>query len=232
MNKAACVAVALCAVLWVGCSGSDDKGKDIKTGTHGIKAPVVSAEDRSRCDVKGKRVIKLDLNRDKQPDVWKLYATKIESGAKVEMMTCKEIDLNFDGRKDIWIYYDKTGSRKMEEMDLDFDGHIDITTIRRANKIVRQDLDTNFDSKPDIWKYFEAEVLVRLDRDSNADGKVDYWEYYEGGRLDRVGYDKDGDGRVDTWDRAPAEASVSPTAATKPTPTPAPKTKAAPTPSK
>jgi len=185
------------------CSG-DDKGKKPETATN---SPAVTKDQRTRCDVKGKRVVELDLNHDKQADVWKLYESKMDGGAKVEQLSCKEIDLNFDGRKDIWIHYDQAGNRRMEEMDLDFDGHIDLVTIRQKGKVARQDLDTNFDGKPDIWKYYENGVLARLDRDSNADGKIDYWEYYEGGQLDRVGYDKDGDGRVDAWDRAAASAS-------------------------
>ena len=194
------VASAL-ALLLVACSGGDEKATETKTAA--AVAPKISKEDKSRCDVKGKRIVKLDLNRDKQPDVWKLYESKTEGGAKIEFLACKEIDLNFDGRKDMWVYYSDNGDRTMEEMDLDFDGRIDIVTFRRGGKVERQELDTNFDGKPDIWKHFEEEVLVRVDRDTNGNGKVDFWEYYEGGRLDRVGHDKDGDGKVDSWNRAP-----------------------------
>ena len=51
-----------------------------------------SKEDRSRCNTSGKRVVTLDLNQDKQPDVWKIYAVKSEGGSKVEVLTCKEQD--------------------------------------------------------------------------------------------------------------------------------------------
>lgn len=205
-------------VLGGACSGSDDKGKTPQTGPN---VPQIPQSDRSRCDAKGKRVVELDLNKDKTPDVWKMYASVTEKGAKVDLLTCKEIDLNFDGRKDVWVYYNADGERKMEEMDLDFDGKIDLTTIRQGGKKVRQDLDTNFDGKPDIWKYFEDEVLTKLHRDTNWDGKVDHIEYYEGGKLDRVGYDKDGDGRVDTWDRAGKTAQpAAGTAAATTTPAP------------
>jgi hypothetical protein len=197
------LAVCGAAIVLCGCPAEQQKAQP-KTGT----GSSVTAEDRSRCNASGKRVVTLDLNQDKQPDVWKIYAAKTEGGSKVEVLTCKEQDLNYDGRKDIWIYYDDTGNRQMEEMDLDFDGKVDLITIRRGGKVVRQELDTNYDGKPDIWKHFVDEVLERVERDSNYDGRVDYWEYYEGGQLDRVGYDKDGDGKPEELDRAPAQATA------------------------
>jgi len=189
--------LALLTLAW-GCNGGT---KQVK------KAPLksltkIKAEERSRCNATGKRVLKLDLNQDKQPDVWKLYRTKLEGGTKVDVLTCKERDVNFDGRKDIWYYYDDEGNIRMEEMDLDFDGRIDLVTHRQGGKIFRQEMDTNHDGKVDVFKYYETGVLNKIDRDSNYDGKIDYWEYYEGGQLDRIGYDDDGDGLVDRWDRA------------------------------
>lgn len=159
-------------------------------------------EKRSRCNVAGKRIVKLDLNKDNQPDVWKLYKTKTEGKTKVEVLTCKERDLNFDGRKDVWYYYNDDGDVRMEEMDLNFDGRIDLTTKRRGGKLFRQEMDTNHDGKVDVWRFYEEEVLVRIERDTNSNGKVNYWEYYEDGQLDRIGYDDDSDGIVDRWDRA------------------------------
>ncbi|MCC6749399.1 MAG: hypothetical protein IT371_17175 [Deltaproteobacteria bacterium] len=188
--------------LFVGCNGQQTAGP--RTGPTG---PDVAGEDKSRCDPTGKREVKLDLNRDDKADVWNLYSSHSEGGSKVDVLTCKAVDLNFDGRRDLWKYFDERGNLTMEEMDLDFDGKVDMVTIRRGGKIVRQEMDTNYDGKPDIWKHFEEEALARVDRDSNHDGKVDYWEYYEGGNLDRIGYDKDGDGKVDVWDRAPAPAA-------------------------
>jgi len=199
--------------LLVACGDSEgDKKSGPKMSPTGSSA---TDEQLSRCRADGKRTVKLDLNKDKQPDVWKLYATKTEGGAKVDVLTCKEVDLNYDGRKDLYVYYDDSGNRTMEEMDLDFDGRIDIVTFRRGGKILRQELDTNFDGKPDIWKHYEDEVLVRVDRDTSGNGRVDFWEYYEGGQLDRVGYDKDGDGKVDSWDRAPSQETAA-AAPTKP----------------
>lgn len=207
----------LCVLFFgFGCGGESQKAKPESSPT----GQQTAQEDRSRCNTDGKRVVTLDLNQNKKPDVWKIYASKVEGGTNVEILTCKEQDLNFDGRKDIWIYYDDQGNRQMEEMDTDFDGKVDLVTIRQNGKVIRQELDTNFDGKPDIWKYFENELLVRIERDSHYTGKVDYWEYYEGGQLDRIAYDKDGDGRPDEFDRAatpPALTASKQSEATSPT---------------
>lgn len=167
----------------------------------------------SRCDTNGKRIVKIDLNQDKQPDVWKLYAKQKIDHTEVDVLTCKERDLNFDGRKDTWYHYDNEGNLALEEMDVDFDGQIDLTTFRRGGKVIRKEMDTDHNNRVDVWQQFEDAVLVRVERDTDGDGRVDYWEHYEGGRIDRIGYDNNGDGRVDRWDRAatapeePANAS-------------------------
>ena len=197
----------------VACGGPKKSTKTAKaTNATANKGPVakVQAADRTRCNSAGKRIVKLDLNRDKQPDVFKLYETKLVNGEKIEVLSCKEVDLNFDGRKDVWNYYDDQGNLRMEEWDLDFDGRIDMTTHRKSGKIHTQELDTNYDKRPDIWRRYEDGVLVRVERDSNNDNRVDYREFYEGGRLDRINYDKDGDGRMESWDRLPAEGGKTP----------------------
>ena len=196
------VASALAATLTgvIGCA-SDRSSSKRQSATASSPA---AQEAKMRCDARGRRVVKIDLNKDDQPDVWKLYETKVEDGSKVDVLTCKERDLNFDGRKDIWYFYDDRGGLNTEEMDLDFDGRIDLVSRRSKGKIYRQEMDTNYDGRVDVWKHFEEEILVRIERDSDYNGKVDLWEYYEDGALDRIGYDNDGDGRVDRWDRAPA----------------------------
>ena len=93
----------------------------------------------------------------------------VENGAKVDVLTCKEVDLNFDGKKDIWVYYENSGNITNEEFDLDFDGKIDLWIYRQNNKIVRQELDTNFDGKPDIWKFYENEKLTRIERSTQQE---------------------------------------------------------------
>jgi hypothetical protein len=166
-------------------------------------APTV---DRSRCDRAGKREVAYDLNRDRRPDVWKLFVQVREGGQTLEALVCKEADLNFDGRKDYWAYYDEKGNLTLEELDMDFDGKIDFVRVFQQGRLVREEMDTDHDGRIDLWKYYEGDALARLERDTKGNGKIDYWEYYEGGVLDRIGLDKDGDGKVDVWERPPPPA--------------------------
>jgi hypothetical protein len=169
----------------------------------GTNVPTPPNVDRSKCDEKGKNVITADTNLDQKADVWKFYQSTDVGGQKTEVLTCKEVDLNHDGKVDLVYYYDDKGVVSMDQADTDFDGKFDMTVYYANGKKVRMEFDTNFDGRPDVWKYFEDEKLVRQERDTNNDGKVDEWEYYEAGKLDRIGYDTTGNGTVNKWDRAP-----------------------------
>jgi hypothetical protein len=159
--------------------------------------------DPTRCDPRGKQVVTADTNDDKRPDVTKLYEVRQVNGAKVQVLACKQVDLNYDDKIDIVYHYDQTGTLSFEEFDLDFDGRFDLWSYYQGGHKVREEMDTNYDRRPDFTKFFEADRLVRVERDTNNDGKVDQWEYYENGKLDRIGYDSTGSGRADKWDRAP-----------------------------
>jgi hypothetical protein len=191
---------ALVATFLFGCASPPRPiplGQSAAAGNLTAAPPV----DRTRCKSDGKQVIEADTNLDKKPDVWKYFVTNAQ-GAQV--MTCRQVDLNHDGKVDITYYYDDAGVQPiLDEVDLDFDGRIDLTTYYVAGRKVREEMDTNYDNQTDVWKIYEDDKLVRIERDSDFNGKVDQWEYYEGGKLDRIGYDTSGSGRVDKWDRAP-----------------------------
>src|SRR4051812_4783362 len=188
-----------------GCgSSSSNKGAEMASAPGGSNIPTAPNVDRSKCTEAGKRVVTGDTNQDKKADVWKYFVSKSSGGNNVEVLVCKQVDLNHDGKLDLVTYYDDTGNIiEMEEADLDLDGKFDSIYYYSQGKKVREESDMNFDQRPDIWKYFEDEKLVRIERDTNNDGRVDEWQYYEGGKLDRIGYDSTGNGKVDRWDRAP-----------------------------
>jgi hypothetical protein len=188
-----------------GCASSAPKQQaEMVSSAPGTNVPAAPNVDRSKCSEAGKQVVTGDTNMDKKPDVWKYFVSKSVGGNTVQVLVCKQVDLNHDGKLDLVTYYDDTGnSIEMEEADLDLDGKFDTIYYYANGKKVREENDMNFDSRPDVWKYFEEEKLVRIERDTNNDGKVDEWQYYEGGKLDRIGYDSTGSGKVDHWDRAP-----------------------------
>ncbi len=198
----ALLSAAMTAAL-IGCGTSQLKSSASlttqSTGS-GEKAPTV---DRTRCDPTGKQLVSIDTNQDKKPDVIKLYTTGTVNGAAVQILACKQVDLNGDSKYDIVYRYDNTGTLTTEEFDLDFDGKYDSMTFYQSGQRVSEEMDTNYDGRSDLTKYFEAGKVVRIEKDSNNDGRVDQWEYYEGDRLDRIGYDSTGSGRVDKWERNP-----------------------------
>ncbi len=152
-----------------------------------------------------------DLTHDGKPDVWK-YVLKDKSGK--ESLLRKEKDLNGDGKIDAWEKYAPDGSIVRVVYDLDFDGKPDETIFYEKEQLVKKELAFGFDGAARSWNYYEKGKLVRKERDTNGDSNVDYWEYWENGEVDRIGVDDDGDGQVDRWEAKkrgePAEGEAAP----------------------
>jgi hypothetical protein len=208
MRKLRTLSVAWAGIVLACSSTQTPAAKGPSEGASNLPAgPVV---DMTRCDPKASnhRVQNLDTNADGKPDVWKIYGSVNVGGQNQEVLLCKQVDLNHDGKVDELVVYNDNGTRVLERFDLDFDQKFDVTIFYEGGKRVREELDTNFDDKTDVWKFYEGDRLVRVELDRNHDGKVDTWEYFEGGKLDRIGYDTTGSGQVEKWDRAPSESSL------------------------
>jgi len=208
----ACCAVALGIS---GCGGSKAAASP-GTASSGLKFSqndFGAQFDRSRCDDKGKQVVTADTNGDGKPDVIKLFTVVEQGGQKVQQLTCRQVDLNHDGKMDIIYSYGPGGMLMTEDFDLDFDGKFDERVYYQEGKKVRMERDMDGDGKPDYVEFYEGGKLVRIERDSNGDGKPDEWQYYENGRLDRIGTDTTGSGRADKWERNPETAEAAPEAA-------------------
>jgi hypothetical protein len=222
-------ALLLLAALAAGCA-SKQQTPLATAGTGGPRGGI--QVDPTRCNPSGKQVVTADVDGDKKADVTKLYETREVNGQKVQILACKQVDLNHDEKIDIVYHYDQAGVLTFEEFDLDFDGRFEAWTYYQGGQKVREDRDINYDGRPDLSEYYEGGRKVRVEVDSNHDGKIDQWEYYENGKLDRIGYDTTGQGRADKWDRAPedltagstsnAEAAAAGTAPSAPAPPPAP----------
>ncbi len=151
-------------------------------------------------------VSEYDLDHDGKPDTWKT-ARRLPDGR--EVLVRVERDLNADGKVDVREYYDAEGNLEKQVIDLDFDGKPDVVLYFEKGQLVRKEYAFGFDGKPHAWSYYEKNRLVRKERDENGDGKVDYWEYWENGEIDRIGIDLDGDGKVDKWEsRKPPTAEA------------------------
>jgi hypothetical protein len=152
----------------------------------------------------GETLSQYDLNHDGRPDVWKVTRRAADGR---EVLVRRQLDLNGDGKIDVWEEYDQAGSLVKQTVDLDFDGRPDEVIHFEKGQVVRKEMGFAFDGKPHAWLYYEKGKLVRKERDENGDGRVDVWEYWDGDEVDRIGYDLDGDGRVDRWEQRKPRAT-------------------------
>jgi len=113
------------------------------------------------------------------------------------LLVRREADLNQDGRIDIWSFFDESGAVTQEKMDGDFDGTADWVDHYQGGKRTLSEVDTNSDGNFDLFKYFVDGKLVRKERDTTNNGKIDFWELYEDGKVVKAGRDTSGDGNID-----------------------------------
>jgi hypothetical protein len=156
--------------------------------------------DGTFCDRRGKRADQLDTNHDNRADLITLY----DSEGRI---TCKQADLDFDGRLDAFFHY-TDGELRREQYDQDRDGRIDTGRYLKEGQVYLLEQDLNRDGYVDTWRRYDRGRLVRLENDRDFDGRADLFVHYVGGKIDRVGYDVDGNGKVDSWDHDAARRAA------------------------
>lgn len=97
-----------------------------------------------------------------RPDVARVYKREGFRGPSV--LTCREVDMNGDGRKDMLVYFEPDGRKLREEFDHDYDGIVDVKSYYEQGKLSRTEIDYNHDGKADVVQYFEAGKMVRSER--------------------------------------------------------------------
>src|SRR5688572_17050759 len=124
-NSRTCL-LLLGSALLAACSSSPNKGAEmVSAAPNAVPAPLVN---REKCNAQGKNVVTGDTNLDKKPDVWKFFKSADIGGTRTDVLVCKQVDLNHDGKIDLVNYYDDRGAlMEMEEADLDLDGRFDLT---------------------------------------------------------------------------------------------------------
>ena len=198
---------ALTLVIWaVACSGSNDNSsrRDPDFGGTGESSLREPRDDGRRCPTNEAFIEEsLDTSGDNVADVRKVYRVEGEGEKRHKVIVCRELDLNHDGRKDLFRFYSEEGRPLRELTDGDFDGRIDQISYFENGRIVKQEADRNHDGQADETRNFVHGKLLRVDRDDNYDGDVDVWEHWANGRLLRIGYDVNHDKVADFWHRAP-----------------------------
>lgn len=181
--------MVLVGAMAVGCSSSGDVVDD------GID--VEEKPERARygnLTTDGLTVEKADLDGTGEADQWTFLD---ESGQVVRV----ERDMNFDGRVDLWEYYEG-GELVEEEMSLDSSENIDAVVFYTDGTIRRQKMASGFDGTFAIEKFYDSEGrLQRVERDTSNDGQVDTWDYYDDGERVRIGWDTIGDGQPDRFEQ-------------------------------
>ncbi len=201
-------------LLFIGCASTDTgssrgtDGSSAGEGPLGPKQITITAKDgQMKLDPDEYNVREFDRNNDKKTDIVNVYkkgtAGKGDDPGTEPQIFIKMMDLNLDGKYDVYRFYDESGAVAKEELDLDFDGKIETTDHYIGMVVIQKEIDSQFDEKSDLWKYYDEKgVLIKLEEDQDGDGAVDYWEYYTGGVLERMEKDTDRDGRPDVFKKA------------------------------
>ena len=125
------------------------------------------------------------------------------SGKKLE-----ELDLNNDGKTDVWKLYESTieaGTQvsvlSCKEVDVNFDGRKDMWVHFDPNgDKVLEEFDLDFDGKVDLWVIYKGGKKVREEMDTTFDGKPDLFKFYENEKLVRIERSSKQNGKIDTWE--------------------------------
>ena len=164
----------------------------------------VAADDRSRCDFKGRsdrEVVESLGPSAKVANIRRVYGVVGEGEDRHRVLMCREVDTNLDGVKDVVRTYTDKGEALNEVADTNFDGKMDTWITFTKGRVSKLREDHNSDGNDDETRFYVAGTLSRAQIDTNYDGKPDVWEIYDDGKLERRGVDLDFDGHVDRWDR-------------------------------
>lgn len=182
-------ATAALALLVIACGSAPPPHEPMAPGKGGVRRDTRITHEP--CDVGSKQAQRLDANADGIPDL-----VVVKDGARE---LCRSVDMNFDGRVDVWVYYDESGQVRRRESDLDRDGQIDDISIYENGQLAARQNATKLGGRIDTWHFYENGVLTQSERDADGDAVIDQWWEYPQAKLECpvVHTDVDGDGRPD-----------------------------------
>jgi hypothetical protein len=144
------------------------------------------------CKESGNRVEILDSNKDGKFDIKRVF----DKSTGKEL--CHVADLNYDGKPELFEYFDPNGTIRRREFVYDDSGVVASVEVYEGGKLVRRELDTSGQHRIDTVDTFDPSTGKRTkrERDSNGDGQIDQWWTYTGDRIE-VAMDKNYDGKPD-----------------------------------
>lgn len=190
--------VVSAAPAYVACSASDKPAT-----AKAPEGPRPEAVQHEPCDASLGRAEKMDTNSDGKTDITRIYDKS--SGTEI----CRIADLTFDGKPDLYEYFDAKGQLRRREYAYEDSGAITSVETYKDAQLVERAYDTTGQHRIDTWDYFDPmkpvdpktgrPVPVRRERDRTGDGKVDEWWVWDGPKI-TVSFDRNGDGKPDPGD--------------------------------
>jgi len=161
--------------LFAGCASTAKKGDTYsssrkKKAVQEIQQIKTISTKGSEIDLKSKEYVvkKFDINRDKVPDMLTVYkkVKNKETGDDELLLFVKQMDLNHDGKIDVYRFFNEKGMIDKEELDLDYDMKIDVVDYYLNGVARRRELAMRFSDTPTITKYYdENRKLMPLQED-------------------------------------------------------------------
>jgi hypothetical protein len=193
------VAAALASTLvGLGCGGSDKVGGAKAPGA-GVAESHAEGLTHEPCGESVGHVESIDANGDGKPDI----RVVTDKGRE----RCRVVDLDHDGKPDLYEYFDSSGAIRRREFCYDETGAVNAVETYEGGKLVHREYDISGHHKIDTWDWFDPNAPVdpktgrpahpiRRERDTTGRGQIDQWWTWNGDRV-TIAFDRTGDGRPD-----------------------------------
>jgi hypothetical protein len=175
---------AIVVVMGLACGGGSPANAPAGTASNGVRDTTLAHEP---CAGDGPRE---DANGDGKADIQRIT----KNGREV----CRIADLDFDGKPELFSYFNESGQLQRRETDLDGNGIPNMVDHFTNGTLTVRELDTASMGKVDTWEIFDAATgkRIRRERDQNGDGRIDQWWTWQGEQI-TISADKNEDGQPD-----------------------------------
>jgi len=147
------------------------------------------------------------------------YKDAIQEKVLPDGLILEEVDLNADGRPELFNHYrERADAPRLlvrKDADLNSDGRVDVRSwYTDAGLVELEEFDGDFDGKIDIWDHYQdtdadgKAERVSSETDTDYDGKPNIYVYFRDGLPVRKERDINGDGKIDQWEKFDSQGVV------------------------